>query len=176
MNFSDVFTLAQLFGLAAFAFDATAFTLKHDRTQLSLRSLGCMTWVCHYYALGKMVPAFFLCLDCIRYVSANWIRARPALVYPAIAFFVISYVAAGLLLRNADADFLPTVTAVAACYCTYALRGIRMRFGFLFVMSSWLVYNSIVHSIGGVLNDGVVVIINAITIYRMMRDKPKAAA
>ncbi len=175
MNYADILTPAQIFGLAAFGLDATAFALKNDRAQLSLRSVGCLTWVAHYYLLGKMVPAFFLCLDFIRYFSANWVRARPALTWPAIIFFAASYITAGLLLQNAAIDFLPTVTAVAACYCTYALRGIPMRVGFFFIMSSWMTYNFMVHSIGGVLNDAVVVLINATTIYRMIRDERKTA-
>lgn len=176
MNFDQYLNVAQALGFAAFAIEIVSFSSKHDHRQIVLRAVASLGWVLHYHALGKLVPAIAVGIDFLRYSSAIYIRARPPLIYPAVVVFGTGYLVAALTFQNAAIDLMPGITSVLSCFCVFVLRGIRMRVGFLFVMSSWFVYNIFVHSIGGALNDSVMVMINAITIYRMMRDERKQTA
>jgi hypothetical protein len=47
----------------------------------------------------------------------------------------------------------------------------RMRIGFMAVLSVWLYYNLMIGSIGGAMNDAVLMALNAVTILRLWREK-----
>lgn len=52
-------------------------------------------------------------------------------------------------------------------FSIYQLKGIALRFGLLFGSACWLINNIFVGSVGGVLLEVTVIVVNLFTIYRL---------
>jgi hypothetical protein len=174
MNVSDYLNLAQGLGILAFCIEIVSFSMKNDKRQIVMRAVSSFVWVFHYHALGKWVPAIIVAVDLLRYATALYVRARPKLIWPVFGAFSLAYLCIGIYFQNTLLDLMPALTGILSCFSMLVLSGIPMRIGFMGVMSSWLVYDFCIHSVGGTINNAVMLTINGITIYRILRDQKAA--
>jgi hypothetical protein len=81
------------------------------------------------------------------------------------------YVLAGGYFYHEPMDVFPIIASSIAGAATFLFTGLQMRIAFLLVSAFWLCFNLYAHSIGGVMADVSVLIINGITILRILNDK-----
>ncbi|EEX36124.1 hypothetical protein VIB_002438 [Vibrio metschnikovii CIP 69.14] len=61
-------------------------------------------------------------------------------------------------------------------FAIFMLRGVSMRIAFLIGACCWLTNNILIGSIGGTLLELTVIMVNSVTIYRLLRDQKRIIA
>jgi hypothetical protein len=170
LSFS-VFSPAQLFGYAAFAFGVACFLQKNDLRLKALLSLECLSCVVHFWLLGNPTAAGVSAVSVTR--SLVSMRSRSAWV--AFAFMLCS-AGMGLWLGTGWLSVLPVAASCVGTSALFLFSGIRMRLLMLVGASLWLTNNIVSGSIGGTLLELMILSANSWTIWRLHRDRHLARA
>lgn len=160
MTFDNV--IAQSFGFLSLALGILTFYQKDDKKLKILMIVFNINHLVHYILLGSIVSALGSLLSAIRtataiHFSSKWIAAL---------FITISLVS-GVLLADHIWQMWPILGTIIGTYSVFLLKGIRLRVGFLFGSSCWLINNILVGSIGGTILEITVISMNLITVYRI---------
>lgn len=161
---SDIFDIAQLFGLLSFVIGTYAFSQKND--QKLKFSLGCL-FLCqtlHFYLLGSTTGAIANSISFIRTAISIKFHGK----YLGWIFIALN-IAWGIPMVEKLVDVLPIVAACCGTFAIFFLHGIKMRLAFMTGAVCWIINNIVVGSIGGVMLESMVLITNFITIIRLKR-------
>lgn len=160
----DILSLPQLLGWAAFVFGVASFAQTSDARFKKLMALECLAYVLHFGLLGQWTA----CAS----ATVSLGRSLAAVRYPYKAvgwFFMALSVACGLWLYTSWVSWLPITASVLGTFALYFLKHVRMRLVMLSGTVLWLIHNAWVGSAGGTLLEGVLCIVNLITLVRMIR-------
>jgi hypothetical protein len=161
---------AQIVGFIASAFIITGFAHKGDSRFKMFMAMGSLTFVCHYFMLGAYAGAAVNVVSFMRTsLSIKFHKSNFMMI-----IFIAAYLMIGLFTYNSWVDILPIFAGISATIAMYKLSGIPMRLCFFATSASWLAYDFIFKSIGGIITEGFVQFTNIATIYRLMCDKKKA--
>lgn len=162
----DMMTIAQAFGIASFIIGIYTFTHKNDK-KLKI-SMTCLhtCQVIHFYLLDATNAVISNIISAIRsYLSINfnakWLGW----------FFIVLNIAMGAPVVEQWVDILPMCGAVIGTYAVFYSQGIQMRVLLVIGALCWLINNTLVGSIGGVLLETLAIGANLLTIYRLYLDK-----
>lgn len=163
--------LTQIIGIIASALVITGFANKKDNNFKFFIMLGSLGFVCHYLMLGAYAGAAANVVNAARTgLSIKFHKSNGMMI-----FFIAAYLAMGFLTYEEPVDALPVFSGILATFAMFRLSGIKMRLCFFVSSTSWLIYDFIFKSIGGIITEGFVQFTNITTIYRLLRDKKKVA-
>lgn len=127
-------------------------------------ALECLAYVLHFALLGQWTASAS--------ATVSLGRSLAAVRYPSKAvglFFMALSVACGLWLYTSWVSWLPITASVLGTFALFFLKHVRMRLVMLSGTVLWLIHNYWVGSLGGTLLEGVLCIVNLITLIRMVR-------
>lgn len=143
--------IAQSIGLIALLTNAIAFSTTKNKTFLIMMAVSSGIWGLHFYMMGLLPAAGSSFLDIIKNLSA--------LKYPKnkklMRMFIILYsiIAVLTIQKSQIFSFIPLIASRLSLYLIFYQKDIKLKFGFLCVISLWLCYNIIGKSIGGIISD-----------------------
>lgn len=159
--------LIQAVGLIGSAVVITAFAQKSDAHFKMVMTLGAFVFAAHFALLGAYAGAAVSIINGLRSgLSIKFHKSNGLL-----AVFLILYVLAGIYVYETPIDLFPLFSSVLVTIGFFKLSGIKLRILCLITESSWLVYSVIMKSLGGFITNVFVLSANAITIYRLFKDK-----
>lgn len=160
----DLFSWPQLFGWAAFILGVASFAQTSDARFKKLMALECFAYVLHFALLGQWTASAS--------ATVSLGRSLAAVRYPSKRvglFFMALSVACGLWLYTSWVSWLPITASVLGTFALFFLKHARMRLVMLSGTVLWLFHNYWVGSVGGTLLEGVLCIVNIVTLVRMMQ-------
>ena len=158
--------IAQGFGLLSFVLALVCFYQKDDRRLKIMMVVMNLNHALHFYLLNAITSS----LCCLFSAGRTAVSMRVKSVWIA-AIFIILTVVIGYLTAQQWTDYLAIVAACLGCFALFCLTGIKMRVLLFAGSCLWLVNNIIVGSIGGVLLEATVIVINLSTIYRLHKQR-----
>lgn len=161
---SDVFSLAQLLGYAAFVLGVLCFAQTDDRRFKLFMAAECAAYIGHFALLGQPTAMASTTVSLLRSLAS--IKART----PAVGLFFIALSAGlGVWLMKGWLSLLPIIASCIGTFSLFFLHGLRMRALMLVGTVLWLVNNLLVGSIGGTLLEGVLMVTNVRTCWVLWR-------
>lgn len=160
-------SLAQWLGLLSFVLGIIVFYQKNDRTLKVLMLIFNINHMLHFFLLGSAISAVSALLSAFR--TATAIRTSSGW---AAAAFIVLCIANGAWFANDIYDLLPVIATIIGTTSIFLLKGAAMRFGFLIGSVLWLANNVLIGSIGGVMLESTLAIVNLVTIYRLREAPP----
>ena len=161
--------VAQAVGLVASSIIIFACTNKSDNRFKFFIMLGSAVFACHYFLLGAYAGAAVNVVNSLRTgLSIKFNKSNAVMT-----FFIVLYLSIGVFTIEQWHDALPIFSGVVTTFAMYKLSGILLRSCMLASSLSWLTYDFIFRSIGGVITEMFVQTTNLITMYRIHRDGKK---
>jgi hypothetical protein len=160
----DLFSLPQLLGWAAFIFGVASFAQTSDSLFKKFMALECLAYVLHFALLGQWTASASATVSLGRSLAA----VRYPYKHVGLLFMALS-VACGLWLYTSWVSWLPITASVLGTFALFFLKHVRMRLVMLCGTVLWLIHNYWVGSVGGTLLEGVLCIVNIITLIKMAR-------
>ncbi|EKO3587846.1 YgjV family protein [Vibrio metschnikovii] len=164
-------SLAQALGLVSFGLGISTFYQKDDRRLKIIMLIFNLNHLLHFFLLGSMVSAFSAALSALRTGSSIYTSSK----YVAMLFLIAGGVL-GISIAEHWWDLWPVIGTMIGTFAIFMLRGVSMRIAFLIGACCWLTNNILIGSIGGTLLEMTVIIVNSVTIYRLLRDQKRIIA
>lgn len=163
--------IPQLFGLISFGLGAIGFMQKDDhRFKLFLLLLN-INHTLHFVLMDALTSAFCSFISMGRTLTSMKTKSK----YVA-CFFILITVLISPLWAEYWYDWLCVVGVCIGTYGLFCLSGIKLRLVMMVGTLCWLANNILVGSIGGVMLETMVLVINIVTISRLYRAKVDAFA
>ncbi len=162
--------LAQLLGLLAWAIGASAFLQRQDTKLRRLLTLNGVLLTLHFLLLGATAAAINCLLCAIRtWVSGHYRTPAVMLLFIALAW--------GLVLPQLTdpAQLLTLVGTTLSTYALFRLQGLSLRWCMLASSLCWVIHNIWAGSIGGILLEGMFLVINGYTILSLYRSQRRGS-
>ncbi|MEX0606340.1 MAG: YgjV family protein [Marinobacter sp.] len=165
MSVTDI--AGQLVSLVALGFCIVGFASKQDDRLMVLLISANVAFAIQFALFGSWTAAVLSLLVIGRIILArrylgNW--------WVMLAVLGVNLVAAALTWRS-PVDYFAIAAAAFGTVGMFMLRGIPMRLMLAAAASAWMLNNLVIGSVGGTLAEGMVVITNFITIFRLVRMK-----
>lgn len=174
MFFQIELNFAQFIGGLSFIIGVITFCQKDDKKFKCYMLLLFFCQTAHYFLLGAQTSAVSSLINFLRTLVATKINS----FYVAL-FFVMLNVLFGIFYTVNNAStvsvFFPIIAASIGTLALFCLQGIQMRLALLVGSVLWLCNNIIVGSIGGIMLETMVILINISTMIRLRRDNGKKA-
>lgn len=162
MMFLESLNFAQYLGLLSFSLGMICFWQKQDVRLKLMMALMLAVHSIHFLLLEAHVSALMCLFGLIRTLAS--VKARP----PEFAYFFIGLtVVFGLITIQQPTDVLPIIAACVGTYSLFLLAGIKLRLGMMIGGLLWLINNILVGSVGGMLLESCLLVVNIITITRL---------
>lgn len=161
--------LVQILGGFASLLLIVAFSHKSDERFKIILIIGNILFSIHFYFLGAYAGAAINLLNCFRVGFSMKFHKSNAVMFA----FMSVYTIVGCLIYEKPLDVLPVFAAFLGTFSMYQLSGIPLRFFMCIGSSSWLVYNVISFSIGGIVTEVFIILASLTTIVRLVADKRK---
>lgn len=157
----------QIVSLIALGFCIVGFASKRDDRLMVLLISANVAFALQFALFGSWTAAVLSLLVIGRIMLArryvgNW--------QVMLAVLAVNLVAAILTWRS-PVDFFAIVAAIFGTFGMFMLRGIPMRLMLAAAAVAWMLNNIAIGSVGGTLAEGIVLVTNFITIYRLARMK-----
>lgn len=162
IDWHNLLTLPQLLGWGAFLFGMAGFLQTSDLRFKQFMALECAAYVAHFLLLGQWTASASATVSLGRSLAAVRYPFKPV----GLFFMVLSLVC-GALLYTSWVSWLPITASVLGTFALFFLKGVPMRFVMLWGTALWLFHNYWVGSVGGTFLEGVLLVTNAVTLYRM---------
>lgn len=157
--------IAQAVGLFSVALSLLCFFQKDDLRLKSIMLVFNINHAVHFFLLGASTSAFCCLFSACR--TATSIKVKSKLV--AFGFILVT-ITVGSLIAEQWTDMIAIVGACCGTYALFCLDGIKMRLCLFAGSCFWLTNNIIVGSIGGMILESAVILMNLTTMYRLYRD------
>jgi hypothetical protein len=165
MNITDI--AGQLVSLIALGFCIVGFASKRDDRLMVLLISANVAFALQFALFGSWTAAVLSLLVIGRIMLARRYLGSWRVM---LAVLAVNFVAAALTWRS-PVDFLAIAAAIFGTVGMFMLRGIPMRLMLMGAAIAWMLNNIVIGSVGGTLAEGMVVVTNLITIYRLARMK-----
>ncbi|MDT8893857.1 YgjV family protein [Halomonas sp. I1] len=159
----------QFFGLVSLVLCVLAFSSKQDDRLLMLLLSANVAFALQFMVLGSWTASALSLLVIARIAFARRYPNSKAVMAVILA---LSGVASVLTWQN-WADLPAIVAMVLGTVSMFLLRGIPMRVFLGLAALAWMLSHILVGSVGGTLAEAMVLLTNAITIYRLYRTKQR---
>ncbi|MCW9716184.1 MULTISPECIES: YgjV family protein [Avibacterium] len=162
--FNDIINIPQLLGILAFILGVICFYQKNDKKLKIVMLIQNITYMSHFILLGANVAALSSLLSTLRTATSIYVSSK----YIAF-FFVLLGIIFGYVIADSVWQVFPIIASTIGTISLFLLKGIPMRLFMLVGSACWLTNNILVGSLGGVLLESTVMVVNTITIIRLMR-------
>ncbi|MGM0559993.1 MAG: YgjV family protein [Pseudomonadota bacterium] len=164
--------IGQIVGLMALGLCIAAFANKRDDRLLLTLILANVAFATQFFLLGGWVAGAISCLIVLRILlvrrfKRNWFVMGAMLAATGLAAF---------LTWQGPLDTIPLLAGLIGTYAMFMLDGIPMRVLLAFAATCWLLANYLTGSFGAFIAEGLILITNAITIYRLHLDRAENLA
>jgi hypothetical protein len=153
---------AQGLGFVSYILAILCFIQKDDRHLKSMMILMNLNHALHFYLLNAVTSS----LCCLFSAGRTAISIKTKEKWIAGLFIILT----GLIGYLTVAQWTDYIAVLGSCLGTFALfclTGIKMRWGILIGSCLWLINNILIGSLGGILLETTVIIINLTTIYKL---------
>ena len=164
--------LGQIVGLIALGLCIAAFASKRDDRLLLILILANMAFAGQFFLLGGWVAGAISCLIVLRILLVRRYKRNRAVMATMLA--ATGLVAA--LTWQGPADVVPLLAGLIGTWAMFMLDGIPMRALLAVAAACWMLANYLTGSLGALAAEGLILMTNAITIYRLHREKSAAPA
>lgn len=156
--------LAQSIGLVAYFVGVTAF-FHQDGNKFRLHLTFFQVIICiHFIFMGAMTAAFGCAISAVRsYVSTRTDSSKVMWGFIALLWIM------GVSNLQHNYELLTLVGASVATWGLFKAQGVHMRLLILFNSLCWLTNNLLLGSIGGSLMEATFIVVNIITISKLLR-------
>ncbi|WP_432695618.1 YgjV family protein [Marinobacterium sp. YM272] len=161
----------QAVSLTAFALCMAAFASKRDERLLRLLVSANIAFALQFALFGSWTAALLSLLVVVRILLARRFARNLTVMLLVLA---ASLVAAWLTWRG-PLDLLPLAATFMGALGMFMLRGIPMRLMLAGAGSAWLLSNLVIGSVGGTLAEAAVVVMNLVTVARLLLDRQQTA-
>lgn len=165
----------QLVSLVALGLCIVGFASKQDDRLMLLLISANVAFALQFALFGSWTAAVLSLLVIGRIMLARRYLGSWKIMLAVLAVNLV----AGALTWRSPVDFCAIAAALFGTVGMFMLRGIPMRLMLAAAAIAWMLNNILIGSVGGTLAEGLVVITNFITIYRLMimkRRYPEAFA
>ncbi len=160
---------AQAIGIIASGMAIFAFSHKSDKRFKIIIAMAAFTFALHFFLLGAYVGAAVNLINSLRAgLSLRFHNSNIIMIG-----FILVYLVAGVFGYQNPQDVLAVLSGCLGTFGMYKLSGIKLRVCLGISSVSWLIHDSLYRSIGGVATELFIQATNAITIFRLHRDKKK---
>ncbi|BCB08894.1 permease [Vreelandella venusta] len=159
----------QFFGLVSLVLCVLAFSSKQDDRLLVLLLSANVAFALQFMVLGSWTASALSLLVIARIALA---RRYPGSKTAMAIILAVSGVAS-VLTWQSWVDLPAIVAMVLGTVSMFLLRGIPMRLFLGLAALAWMVSHILVGSVGGTLAEALVLLTNAITIYRLYQTKQR---
>ncbi|MFU2047419.1 YgjV family protein [Avibacterium gallinarum] len=160
----NIINISQLLGILAFILGVICFYQKNDKKLKIVMLIQNITYMSHFILLGANVAALSSLLSTLRTATSIYVSSK----YIAF-FFVLLGIIFGYVIADSVWQVFPIIASTIGTISLFLLKGIPMRLFMLVGSACWLTNNILVGSLGGVLLESTVMVVNTITIIRLMR-------
>ncbi|MGD8710558.1 MAG: YgjV family protein [Ectothiorhodospiraceae bacterium] len=163
---------AQAVSLIAPGLCVLAFADKRDSRLFSILLLANVAFAAQFALFGSWAAAGITLLIVVRLILVRRFRGSA----PVMAGMLLATVAVGWLTWNRPLDATALAAGVLGTYGMFMLQGVAMRVVLAGAALCWVLNNLLIGSVGGTLAESLVLVTNAITIVRLIRDRRRWAA
>lgn len=163
--------MGQIVGLIALALCIAAFANKRDDHLLLILILANVAFAGQFFLLGGWVAGAISCLIVLRILLVRRFKQSYLVMSAMLA-------ATGLvtfLTWEGPRDIVPLFAGLIGTYAMFMLHGIPMRTLLAIGAACWMLANYLSGSLGAFLAEGLILVTNAITIYRIHRERRPAS-
>jgi len=163
---SDPLWLAQLLGLLACALGATAFLQRQDTKLRMHLTLNGVLLTLHFMMLGATAAA----INCLLCAIRPWVSGYHRTLGVMLLFIALAW---GLVLPQLEhpVQLLTLIGTTLSTYALFRLEGLLLRWCMLASSLCWVIHNLWAGSIGGILLEGMFLVINGYTIFSFCRSQ-----
>lgn len=163
--------LTQILGFIVFGMGVYATSQKHDSHFKKFITIQAFLLSLNFLLLGAMTGfAVAFVVGCRNFLA---FKMDTKALAPA---FVGLFIAIGYLNFEAVIDLFPVASSISATLALSYLSGAKLRMVFMGCSSLWAVHNLAYGAYGPALMEMMMVVMGAITVYRLLQAKPSIAA
>jgi len=162
--YNDIFI--QGLGFVAFGFGILAFLQKQERHLKIIQTGQCLFLLIHFILLGATGGAIAAGIAGVRNIFSLITTTKK--IAP---FFMSAFMVLGIWGYDTPIDILPIIGSICSTISIFYLSGIKMRLGFLFSSSLWIIHNVVVMSYGPFLMEVLISSSLLLTIFRLHKDQ-----
>lgn len=161
--FEQLLHLPQLLGIAAFILGVLSFYQRNDKKLKAVMLVQNLVYMTHFILLESYVAALSSLLSACRTALSIYVSSK----YIAF-FFVCIGIVFGYIVADEIWQFFPILGTTIGTISLFLLKGVPMRVLMLMGSGCWLINNILVGSFGGILLESTVIVMNSITILRLI--------
>ncbi|MBB1379322.1 MULTISPECIES: YgjV family protein [unclassified Pseudoalteromonas] len=153
---------AQALGFISYILAMLCFIQKDDRRFKIMMILMNLNHALHFYLLNAVTSSLCCLFAAGRTATSLQTKAK----WVAVLFIILTALI-GYLTVSQWTDYIAIAGSCIGTYALFCLNGIKMRWVIFMGSCLWLINNIIVGSLGGMLLEATVIILNLITIYKL---------
>lgn len=160
--------VGQIVGLIALGLCIAAFANKRDDRLLLIFIFANVAFAGQFFLLGGWVAGAISCLIVLRILLVRRFKQSQFVMGTMLA-------ATGLvafLTWQGPLDTVPLVAGLIGTYAMFMLRGIPMRVLLAIAAACWMLANYLSGSLGAFIAEGLILVTNTVTIFRIYRERP----
>lgn len=161
--------VGQLLGILSYILGVSFFFQKDDRKLKKLMIVFNINHMIHFLFLGALVSALSSFISVLRTFVSIYTKSK----YIASVFILVGAVLSSSYMTT-PYEIFGFLGMCIGTYSIFMLQGVLLRVGLLLGSTLWLVNNIFVGSIGGVLLESTLIVVNLITIKRLYGDQVKS--
>lgn len=165
------FYVAQILGLVSFGLGVLCFYQKDDKKLKIIMLVMQVNNVLHFGLLGAWTASLSSMLS----VARTGLALRTRSLRLAYLFILLS-LTLGIVISDHWTDFFPIIGSCFGTYALFCLSGIKMRMAFSCGALCWLINNILVGSLGGILLEITLLMVNCNTMWRIRKSHKSPTA
>ena len=164
--------IGQIVGLVALGLCIAAFANKRDDRLLLILVLANVAFAVQFLLLGGWVAGaisglIVLRILLVRRFKKNWLVMGTMLAATGLVAF---------LTWQGPPDAVPLLAGLIGTYAMFMLSGIPMRVLLAIAAACWMLANYLSGSIGALIAEGLILVTNSFTIFRIHAERSRAGA
>jgi len=159
--------IIQIIGFAGVAFFIASYQLRSNRGLFLFQLLGCILFTIQFFIMGAYTGALSLIVNIIRNLLLlridewKWVKSKVTLsVVIAVLMVITVYTWAGWM------SLLPFISVAVTSIGYWTNNAQKIRLSQMMGSPCTLIYDALIHSWGGVLNESIAILSIIISIFR----------
>ena len=168
-----LYIIGQVIGIVAIIIGIVTYQIKSRRGIMIANIASTVCFALHYMLIGAYVGMALNMVATVRnivFYNSNMSKKKSMIC--TVTFAVIACVA-GFITWEAWYSVLQLINSVVRCYILSLSNPNSIRKGIMIVVPMTLIYNIIVFSIGGIINDSCTLVSTGISLFRYREKKNK---
>lgn len=163
--------VSQSIWLLALLLTIVAFVSKKDNIFLIFMIMASFLWWIHFTFLSLLPAAFINFFDTFKnYLAYKYKQNKKFFI-----FLLISYIFIGLFTVDLGnyLSFIPIFNSILSVFLIFYFKGIKLKIGFIFIVSMWFIYNYFWNSIAWMLSDMILFVSGWLWVYKIYNSKKR---